>query len=155
MVTRKPANAEKYLPATQCKKESPRRLMVFEPLPEDGKPDIRYVFVSPPKFVIGTTVPEPVYYNLLDYPGGISKFYEEALARFDGDLDALLRAAAQLVEERKRARHESGIRNVNGRVSKAAIFRLQQIERALADVRGMSRAKVLVGLIGLHFSDPG
>lgn len=62
MVTRKQANAEKYFPATQCKKESPRRLMVFEPLPEDGKRDIRYVFVSPPKFVVGTTVPESVYY---------------------------------------------------------------------------------------------
>lgn len=77
------------------------------------------------------------------------------MARFDGDLDALLHASARIAEQRKRARAEAGTRNANGRVSKATTLRLKQIEEALADVRGMSRAKILAGFIGLFLAVEG
>jgi hypothetical protein len=84
---------------------------------------------------------------MLDFPGGVSAFYEHALGSFNGDLAALLDAAAQFAEYRKRARQTIAIRSANGRISKAAFEKIKTIEAALKGIRGMSRAKVLAGLI--------
>jgi len=115
--------------------------------PEEDLSDLRYLFVSPPKFVVGTTVPDPVYFQLLDYPGGISKFYEDAIGKFDGDLEALMRASAVFCDNRKRSRQTVPIRSANGRISEAAQRKIQSITNSLKHIRGMSVAKVLAGLI--------
>lgn len=111
--------------------------------------DLRYIFVSPPKFVVGTTVPDPVYFQLLDYPGGVSRFYEDALSKFDGDTDTLLRAAAQFAQDRKQSRQTTAVRSANGRVSEDAYKKLRTLEESLKGIRGMSKAKLLAGLIVL------
>jgi hypothetical protein len=150
MVTRKPGSANSELPGAQGNQVTTQGFITLTPYPEKDEPrDIRYIFVQPPKFLVGTTVSDAIYYRLLDYEGGISKFIEDALASFDGNLDALLTAAVQLAEDRKRSSKVAGIRTANGRVSKAAYSRIKEIEAALTNVRGISRAKVLSGLIKL------
>jgi hypothetical protein len=113
---------ETPIPETQgdpCKPLNKLGVEIRAGLPVIPKnPDIRYIFLSPPKFTLGTTVPEPVYIQLLDHPGAISKFFEDAISAFDGDLDALLSAAAVFSAERKEARKDTPIRNAVGRVSK-------------------------------------
>lgn len=106
--------------------------------------------VRPPKFPVGTTVPERVYLEILGYRTGISQFLEDAINGFDGDMLALVEAANQLAAERRNARFDTGVRAISGRVSKAAMTRLQEILAALKGVRGMSVAKVLGGLVLLH-----
>lgn len=126
-----------------------------EPPPSaaEGK-DLRYIFVSPPKFLVGTTVPESFYFRLLDYPGGISQFYEDAIRKFDGDLEALLKASAAFNQFRRQSRPTTPIRSANGRVSQETHDRVLAIEHDLKHVRGISRAKVLAGLIQLAFGTP-
>jgi hypothetical protein len=103
---------------------------------------------------VGTTVPDPVYFKLLDHPGGISGFYEGTIAMFNGDMEALLRAASTFSEERKQARNTIAIRSANGRISKPTHDRLLAIESALKGIRGISKAKVLAGLIHLYLDKP-
>jgi hypothetical protein len=131
-------------------------IVITEGLPDIPKnKDIRYAFVSPPKFTVGTTVPEPIYMELLDYPGAISKFFEDAITAFDGDLDALVSAASEFFAERKLARKDTAIRNAVGRVSQGAKKKLGFIEEALAGIRGISQAKILAGLIRLKLRGRG
>jgi hypothetical protein len=144
MVTKKSPATPSGLPTAPCDPHPPKILT-----DSDGR-DLRYIFVSPPKFVVGTTVPDPIYFQLLDYPGGISGFYEDAVAKFDGDVEALLRAAVLFSEIRKRARNTTAIRSANGRVSKGAHDRVLAIEGSLKGIRGISKAKVLAGLIHLY-----
>jgi hypothetical protein len=146
MVTKKSSATKSGLPADPCNPKSPQSL-----IGADGR-DLRYIFISPPKFVVGTTVPDPVYFQLLDYPGGISGFYEDAVAKFDDDTEALLRAAVLFSEIRKQARNTTAIRSANGRVSKSSHDRVLAIESALKGIRGMSKAKVLAGLIQLYLN---
>jgi hypothetical protein len=68
---------------------------------------------------------------------------------FDGNLPALVEAAVQFVKQRKLRASSDPIRTSNGRVYITTLERIQEIEKALASVRGMSRAKVLAGLIQL------
>lgn len=119
---------------------------------ENGR-DLRYIFVSPPKYVVGTTVPDPVYFQLLDHPGGISAFYEEALMKFSGSMEELLNAAVHFSAERKLSRQTNAIRSANGRISKAAHDRLLAIEGNLKGIRGISKAKLLAGLIQLFLQE--
>jgi hypothetical protein len=150
MVTKKPSTVPPGLPAVPCNPDQaapPTQNLVGT----DGR-DLRYIFVSPPKFVVGTTVPDPVYFHLLDYPGGISGFYEDAIAKFDGDTEALLRAAALFSDERKRSRQTTAIRSANGRVSRGAHDKILAMEAALRGIRGISKAKVLAGLIQLYLN---
>jgi len=108
------------------------------------------VLSRPPKFPVGTTVPERVYREILLSGAGISQFIEDAITGFDGDLRALVEAAGQLDAERKSARFDTGVRSISGRVPKAALTRLQGILAAFKGSRGMSLAKVLGGLVLLH-----
>ena len=118
--------------------------------PAGDMKDLRYIFVSPPKYVVGTTVAEPLYFQLLDYPGGMSQFFEDAVTSFIGAPKELAQAAAQFGIERKRARQDTPIRTANGRVSKPVFQRIQELEKALADCRGISRSKVIAGLVQLN-----
>jgi len=108
---------------------------------------LEFAFVATRRHLVGTTVPESVYLLMQKHPGSISGFYEDAVAAFDGDLVALVGAAVQFVKERKLRATTDPIRNANGRVYTETYERIQEIEKALATVRGMSRAKVISGLI--------
>jgi hypothetical protein len=72
--------------------------------------------VSPPKFPVGTTVPERVYLEILGYRSGISQFLEDAINGFNGDMLALVEATNRLSEERRTARFDTGVRAISGRV---------------------------------------
>ena len=108
--------------------------------------------IRPPKFPVGTTVPERVYLEILSYRPGISQFIEDAITGFNGDIRTLVEAAAQISAERKTARFDTGVRSISGRVPKAALTRLQGIVGALREIPGMSLAKVLGGLVYLKLS---
>ena len=114
-------------------------------------PDLTGILLMrPPKFPVGTTVPERVYRLISNHREGISAFIEEAINTFNGDLRALVVAAEDLAQERKTARFDTGVRSISGRVPKAALTRLQDLVAALKGIPGMSLAKVLGGLVQIH-----
>jgi hypothetical protein len=117
--------------------------------PERSLEALQNIFLSPPRFVVGTTASEAAYRLMVGTKGGLSAFWEEAIRGFNGDLEALVRAAAAFEEERKRGRHVSGIRSANGRVSKELLDRVVALETALKGIKRMSRAKVMAGLAKL------
>ena len=110
---------------------------------------LELAFVETRRSLVGTTVPESVFFQMQKHPGSISGFYEDAVNGFDGNLPALVEAAVQFVKQRKLRASSDPIRTANGRVYMETLDRVRQIETALASVRGMSRAKVLAGLIQL------
>ena len=111
---------------------------------------LRTMLARPPKFPVGTTVPERVYRAILVSHDGISQFIENAITSFDGDMRALVEAVDNLNTERKAARFDTGVRSISGRVTKASLTKLQTIIAALKDIPGMSLARVLGGLIQIH-----
>jgi len=113
---------------------------------------LEFAFVETRRRLVGTTVPESVFLAMQKHPGSVSGFYEDAVAAFDGDLTALVNAAVQFVKQRKLRAVSDPIRNANGRVYATTFNRIQEIEKALASIRGMSRAKVLAGLIQVFFN---
>ncbi len=115
-------------------------------LPEDLE-DFKYSFLQPPKQFISLSVPESLYRRLQRY--GISRFFEEATAEFDGDLRSLLTASLQFMDARKKRKPMEGISNANGRVLKETLQKIDGIKDRLAGIRNMSRAKVLAGLVQL------
>lgn len=110
---------------------------------------LRDIFANPKRRLVGTLMPESLHDQLRTRPGGISAFYESAIATFDGNLPDLLAAAARFIERRKTRKPQDALISVNGRVSPEAFQRLQSILAALHEVRGVSRAKVLAGLVQL------
>jgi len=111
---------------------------------------LTYAFVGHPRRLVTCPVPDSVYMKMQNHLGGISHFYEEAVESFDGDLNALVEAAVVFVEAR---RFQAGVdppRNASGRLLPATFDKVRQIEEALSSIRGMSRAKVLAGLIQLQ-----
>ena len=111
---------------------------------------LRDIFATPKRHLVGTLMPESLYNRLRTRPGGMSAFYEEAIAAFDGNLPALLEAAARFIEQRRKRKPLDPLVSVNGRVSDGSFQRLLAILHALQSVRGMSRAKVLAGILQLH-----
>lgn len=155
MVIRRPNTNSKNSPAPPSEPPVDFQALGFSSSTDDDLSDLgdlQYLFVSKPKFTVGTTVPEPVYLKLLKYPGGISKFYEDAITEFDGNLESLLRAASVFAAERRQSRQDTPVRAVNGRISETSYRRVQEMERGLASIRGMSRAKVLAGLMHLKLT---
>jgi hypothetical protein len=97
-------------------------------------------------------VPDSVYQKLQNHPGGVSYFIEDAVASFDGDLNALVAAAVVFVDNRRFRASTDPPRNASGRILPTTFAKIQQIQDALSGIRGMSRAKVVAGLIHLHLS---
>ncbi len=118
-------------------------------LPDDLK-DFKFSFYKPPKYFVSLSVPESLYRQLQSY--GISRFLEEATAEFNGDLRSLLTASIQFMEARKNRKSMEAICNANGRVLKETLKKIEGIKNSLAGVRGMSRAKVLSGLVQLKLN---
>lgn len=113
---------------------------------------LKFVFVTSQRRLISTSVPDSILSRLQAYPGGVSSFFEDAVAAFDGDLRALVEAAVLFVENRRYQTPEDPARNASGRVLPATFEKIQKIHAALVAIRGMSRAKVLAGLIQLKLS---
>ena len=111
---------------------------------------LTYAFVGHPRLLVTCPVPDSIYLKLQNHPGGISQFYEDAIGCFDGDLNALVEAAVSFVEHRRSQAGSDPPRNASGRVLPGTLQKIQQIQDALASIRGMSRAKVIAGLIQLH-----
>lgn len=121
----------------------------YPPLPDDLK-DFRLSFLKPPKYFVSLSVPESLYFRLRRY--GISKFYEEAVATFDGDLRSLLTASLEFMEARKNRKPMEAVCNLNGRVVKETLQKIESIKDSLEGIRNMSRAKVLAGLVQLKLN---
>lgn len=111
---------------------------------------LKYVFVNSQRRLISTSVSDSILAKLQAYPGGVSRFFEDAVASFDGDLRALVEAAVVFVEDRRYRAPGDPARNASGRVLPATFDKIQKIHAALTGIRGMSRAKVLAGLIQLQ-----
>lgn len=118
-------------------------------LPDDLK-DFKFSFYKPPKYFVSLSVPESLYRQLQRY--GISRFLEEATAEFNGDLRSLLTASMQFMEARKNRKPMEAICNANGRVRKETLQKIEGIKGSLAGVRGISRAKVLAGLVQMKLN---
>lgn len=118
-------------------------------LPDDLK-DFKFSFLKPPKYFISLSVPESLYRQLQRY--GISRFFEEATAEFNGDLRTLLTASLQFMDARKNRKPMEAICNANGRVLKETLQKIEDIKESLAGVRAMSRAKVLGGMVQLKLN---
>jgi hypothetical protein len=111
---------------------------------------LKFVFINSQRRLISTSVPDSILAKLQAYPGGVSRFFEDAVSNFDGNLRALVEAAVVFVENRRSRTSEDPARNASGRVSQTTFEKIQKIHAALAGIRGMSRAKVLAGLIQLR-----
>lgn len=112
--------------------------------------DLTYAFVGSPRRLVTCPVPDSVYQKLQNHPGGVGRFYEEAVAAFDGNLNSLVTAAVTFVDARRFRAAVDPPRNASGRVLPATFAKVEQIQQALVSIRGMSRAKVLAGLVQLH-----
>jgi hypothetical protein len=111
---------------------------------------LTYAFVGRPRRLVTCPVPDSIYQRIQNHPGGVSHFIEEAVASFDGDLNALVNAAVVFVDARRFRASTDPPRNASARLLPGTFSQIQRIQDALSSVRGMSRAKVLAGLIQLH-----
>lgn len=146
-----PSNAQK--PG----KKKPKGTSLPAPKPDAGElvlrgdlSDLTYAFVGRPRRLVTCPVPDSIYQKVQNYPGGVSHFIEDAVASFDGDLNALITAAVAFVDARRYRASTDPPRNASGRVLPATFAKIQQIQDALTNIRGMSRAKVVAGLIQLQ-----
>jgi len=119
------------------------------PLPDELR-GLELSFLAPPRFFVSVSVPEHIYRRLQRY--GISKFFEEAVASFDGDLKALVEASLELMKARRERNPTEAICNANGRVLRETRQKIESIKDSLAGIRGVSRAKVLAGLVQLKLN---
>jgi hypothetical protein len=113
---------------------------------------LTYAFVSHPRRLVTCPIPDSIYIKIQAYPGGVSRFLEDAVASFDGDLEALVAAAVIFVDGRRFNASSDPPRNASGRVLPSTLEKIQMIQNALKGIRGMSRAKVLAGLIHLSLT---
>ena len=116
---------------------------------------LKFVFINSQKKLISTSVSDSVLVKIQAYPGGVSRFVEEAVSNFNGDLRALVEASVKFVDERRGRASEDPARNASVRILPASFIKIQKIQDALATIRGMSRAKILAGLIQLKLFDTG
>lgn len=119
------------------------------PLGDDLK-GFELSFLAPRRYFVSVSVSEGTYRRLQRY--GISLFFEEAVAAFDGNLRNLILASIQLMESRKNRKPDEAICNANGRVLKETLQRIEDLQKSLEGIRGVSRAKVLGGLIQLKLN---
>ena len=113
---------------------------------------LKFVFINSKRRLISTSMPDSILIKLQAYPGGVSRFFEDAIASFDGDLRSLVEAAVVFVENRRYQAPEDPARNASVRVPPETFEKIQKIHAALSSIRGMSRAKVISGLIQLFLT---
>lgn len=116
---------------------------------------LAFAFVGRSRRLVTCPVPDSVYQKLQKHPGGVSHFIEEAVASFDGNLNSLVEAAVFFVDARRFRAGTDPPRNASGRVLPATFEKIQRIKEALSEIRGMSRAKVIAGLVQLYLRESG
>ena len=142
-------------PASPCDQKPTGTGKIGGPLKLTGDVEsLRDIFVTPRRRLVGTLAPESVIVVMKAHPGGVSEFYEQAIAAFDGNLPRLVEAAARFITARKQHAPTDVPQIVNGRIQVERFHRLQTILDALKGVRGMSRAKAIAGLIQLRLERP-
>ena len=114
---------------------------------------LTYAFVGHPRRLVTCPIPDSIYLKIQAYPGGVSRFLEDAVAAFDGNLEALVEAAVVFVDARRYNASADPPRNASGRILPATLEKIQMIQDALSAIRGNSRAKVIAGLIQLHLTN--
>ena len=145
-----PANARKV-------SKSPKGVGVPKPLPHTGElvlhgdvTNLTYAFKGHPRRLVTCPIPDSIYLRIQAYPGGTSRFIEDAVASFDGDLIALVEAAVVFMDARRLNAASDPPRNASARILPGTHDKVNLILDALAEIRGISRARVLAGLIQLH-----
>ena len=149
-----PSNANR--PGSQKAVENPSPSMKSQPddlILHGDIESLKFAFINSQRRLISTSVPDSILTKLQAYPGGVSRFFEDAVANFDGDLRALVEAAVIFVENRRYRTPEDPARNASGRVLPGTFEKIMKIHVALTGVRGMSRAKVMAGLIHIYLSN--
>ena len=107
---------------------------------------LRELFLAKPRYPVSTTLPMSVYLMLQRHPKGVSGAFEEAILTFNGDLEALLKAAAESLEQLRASAPQDPKHPVSARIGEEPFQRLDKIEKALSQIRGASRARILAGL---------
>ena len=143
---RKTANAPKGVPVAKVPSE-PGDLVLHGDVSK-----LTYAFVGNPRRLVTCPIPDSIYVKIQCYPGGTSRFFEDAVASFDGNLEALVEAAVVFVDARRFNASVDPVRNASGRILPATLEKIQKIQDALAAIRGLSRAKVIAGLIQLKIT---
>lgn len=145
--TRKPRSGKLSAasPASHCLPNTEGELLLYGDVS-----NLKDAFVSRPRSLVTCPVPGSIYQKLQKHPGGISEFYEEAISDFDGNLVSLVNAAVAFIDQRRLHAGVDPARNASGRVLPSSFRKILDIENALSNIRGMSRAKVIAGLIQLH-----
>jgi hypothetical protein len=113
---------------------------------------LTYAFINHPRRLVTCPIPDSIYTKIQGHSGGVSRFIEDAVASFDGNLEALVEAAVVFVDARRMNASTDPPRNASGRILPSTLKKIQKIQDALAGIRGMSRAKVLAGLIQLNMN---
>lgn len=146
--------------AQNPRKKKPKGASLPDTAPPAGELTLRgdltgltYAFVGRPRRLVTCPVPDSVYQKLQNHPGGVGHFIEDAVAAFDGDLNVLVNAAVTFVDNRRYRASTDPPRNASGRVLPSTFAKIQQIQDALASIRGMSRAKVVAGVIQLYLTN--
>lgn len=115
--TMPPANARKHHPSAKGKGSAASRSSGAKELVLHGDVEaLTLAFVPSQRRLVSVSVPESLYMKLQSYPGGVSQLYEDAVAKFDGDLKALVEAAVQFIDQRRACAAEDPARNASGRV---------------------------------------
>jgi len=114
---------------------------------------LTYAFIGHPRRLVTCPIPDSIYTKIQAYPGGVSHFLEDAVASFDGNLEALVEAAVAFVDARRYNASADPPRNASGRIHPTTLIKIQKIQDALSGIRGNSRAKVIAGLIQLHLTN--
>lgn len=145
-----PANTRKHALTKKRGSATARPISAKELVLHGDVEALALAFVPTQRRLVSVSVPESLYMKLQRYPGGVSQFYEDAVAKFDGDLKALVEAAVRFMERRRACAAEDPARNASGRVQPGTFETIRKIELALSTVRGTSRSKILAGLVQLH-----
>ena len=87
---------------------------------------LKFVFINAQRKLISASVPDSVLIKLQAYPGGVSRFLEDAVSEFNGDLRALVEASVTFVDERRARAPSDPARNASVRVLPDVFAKIQR-----------------------------
>ena len=149
------------MPSSNPRRQKPTSLCLPTPLEREGMAwlhgdlqSLKDAFTGRAKKTVTCPMTDTLRLKLDKHTHGISGFIEEAVASFDGDLPALVRAAVIFCDNRSGRMPDDPISNVSARLLPETFAKIEAITAALkaVPVRGSSRAKVIAGLIQILLS---